>query len=62
MLKYVDIIIILLTAGARDTQDDFTEKIVTALEERLCGQVYIPISAADKSFLASVARVTLEVS
>ncbi|OXG74617.1 WD-repeat protein [Cryptococcus neoformans var. grubii Br795] len=44
-----------------DTQDDFTEKVVTALEERLCGQVYIPISAADKSFLASVARVTLEV-
>ncbi|KAE8543087.1 hypothetical protein D1P53_000574 [Cryptococcus gattii VGV] len=44
-----------------DTQDDLTEKVVTALEERLCGPVHIPISAAETSFLATVARVTLEV-
>ncbi|WWC85740.1 uncharacterized protein L201_000606 [Kwoniella dendrophila CBS 6074] len=43
-----------------EEEDEFTERLVAELIERLNGKVALPLSSAEKSFLATMAQATLE--
>ncbi|KAK6905133.1 hypothetical protein I203_105952 [Kwoniella mangroviensis CBS 8507] len=43
-----------------DEEDEFTDKVVNELVERLNGRVAVPLSTSEKSFLATIAQATLE--
>ncbi|WRT63649.1 uncharacterized protein IL334_000572 [Kwoniella shivajii] len=43
-----------------DDDDEFTDRVVDELVDRLNGKVAVPLTAYEKSFLATVAQATLE--
>nr|XP_019048640.1 WD-repeat protein [Kwoniella bestiolae CBS 10118]OCF27570.1 WD-repeat protein [Kwoniella bestiolae CBS 10118] len=43
-----------------EEEDEFTDRVVNDLVDRLNGKVAVPLSAPEKSFLATVAQATLE--